>query len=153
MQDPRTFFLKRKHGIKFPSIRPLALAVATDHFLKNEFDKYRDLQLSNHWLFEKYKLDVVPYQHSELTAWRDNFKGIRYIDKASNLKVFGAIVDIWKNSNSEELHIVDYKSTSKKVPPILRLAGGLLTKGKWKFINGYSKKMIFTFQILAIFSM
>ena len=43
---PRSFALKRKYGVKLPSIPPLTLAVATDHLLKNEFDKLRKVQSS-----------------------------------------------------------------------------------------------------------
>jgi len=54
---PRTFVLKRKYGVKFPSISPLTLAVATDHLLKNAFDKLREAQSSEHWLFKRYGLE------------------------------------------------------------------------------------------------
>jgi hypothetical protein len=54
---PRTFILKRKYGVKFPSISPLTLAVATDHLLKNAFDKLREAQSSEHWLFKRYGLE------------------------------------------------------------------------------------------------
>ena len=36
------------------------------------------------------------------------------IHKESNLKVGGGLDDVWLNKNTEELHIVDYKSTSQK---------------------------------------
>ena len=37
-----------------------------------------------------------------------------FIHEASNLKVGGGLDDVWFNKDTEELHIVDYKSTSQK---------------------------------------
>ena len=128
LRDPRTFVLQRKYGIKPSSFAPLTLAIATDHLLKNEFDRYRERQSSNHPIFQKFGLEVVPYQHPEIETWRQNFKGIRYLDEASNLEVFGAIDDAWEDLNSRELYIVDYKSTSKKGDPDIETGWGLSYK-------------------------
>ena len=121
---PRTFVLQRKFGVKPPSMVPLTLAVATDHLLKNEFDGYREKQSSEHPIFKKFGLDVVPYEHPEMDAWRNNFKGIRYLDEATNFEVFGAIDDVWEDNNSKELYLVDYKSTSKKGDPDIETGWG-----------------------------
>jgi len=124
LRDPRTFVLQRKHGLKPPSMVPLTLAVATDHLLKNEFDGYRERQSSEHPIFNKYGLQVVPHQHTEIEDWRNNFKGIRYLDEVTNLEVFGAVDDVWEDINSKELYIVDYKSTSKKGDPDIETGWG-----------------------------
>jgi hypothetical protein len=59
------------------------------------------------------KLDgVVPYSHKDLNKWRDTFKGIRALHKATNLEVFGGVDDIWVNKD-DELIVVDYKATAK----------------------------------------
>ena len=117
LRDPRTFVLKRKYGVKLPFFPPLTLAIATDHLLKNEFDKYRKQKSCEHWIFKKHNLEVIPYHHQLLETWRNNFKGIRYLDETSNLEIFGAVDDIWEDINSKELYIVDYKSTSKREDP------------------------------------
>ncbi len=124
LRCPRTFVLQRKYGVKPPSFAPLTLAIATDHLLKNEFDRYRERQSGDHPIFEKYGLRVVPYQHPEIEDWRVNFKGIRYLDEATNLEVFGAIDDAWEDINSKELYIVDYKSTSKQGDPDIETGWG-----------------------------
>ena len=124
IRDPRTFVLQRKYGVKPPSFAPLTLAIATDHLLKNEFDGYRDKQSSEHPIFHKYGLEVIPYQHSEIEDWRNNFKGVRYLDEATNFEVFGAIDDVWEDLNSKELYIVDYKSTSKQGDPDIETGWG-----------------------------
>ncbi|HAA67456.1 MAG TPA: hypothetical protein DCE10_11455, partial [Acidimicrobiaceae bacterium] len=97
LRDPRTFVLQRKYGLKPPSMVPLTLAVATDHLLKNEFDGYREKQSSEHPVFKKYGLEVIPYQHAKIEDWRNNFKGIRYLDEVTNLEVFGAVDDVWED--------------------------------------------------------
>ena len=33
-----------------------------------------------------------------------------------NLKIGGGLDDVWQNTETKELHIVDYKSTSQKSP-------------------------------------
>jgi len=117
--------------LSLPRLLRLLLPSATDHLLKNEFDGYRDKQSSEHPVFKKFGLDVIPYQHSEIETWRSNFKGIRYLDEASNLEVFGAKDDVWVDINSKELYLVDYKSTSKKGDPDI--------KSGWGF--GYKRQM------------
>ena len=128
LRDPRPFVLKRKFGVKFPSIPPFTLAIATYHLLKNEFNNCRDNQSSEHWIFKKYNLAVVPYKHPEIEIWRNNFKGIRYTDEASNLQIFGAIDDVWQDLISKQLYIVDYKSTSKKDNPTIESGWGATYK-------------------------
>ncbi|MBL95809.1 MAG: hypothetical protein CFH06_00937 [Alphaproteobacteria bacterium MarineAlpha3_Bin5] len=110
----RSFVLKRKYGVKPPGMPPLTLAIATDHLLNNEFDRIRCEGSSDHWIFRKFGLEVVPYQHDELDVWRSNFKGIRFFHEPTNMVIYGTIDDIWRNINSGELYLVDYKSTSKK---------------------------------------
>ena len=131
LRCPRTFILHRKFGLKPPSMVPLTLAVATDHLLKNEFDGYREKQSSEHPIFKKFNLEVIPYQHPEIEDWRNNFKGIRYLDEATNLEVFGAVDDVWEDINSKELYIVDYKSTSKQGDPDIESGWG----------SGYKRQM------------
>ena len=124
LRCPRAFVLQRKYGVKPPAMVPLTLAVATDHLLKNEFDGYREKQSSDHSIFRKFGLKVVPYQHPDIEMWRNNFKGVRILHEATNLEVFGAGDDVWEDVNSKELYIVDYKSTSKKGDPDIETGWG-----------------------------
>ena len=143
LRCPRSFVLKWKYVVPPPGVPPLTLALATDHWLKNEFDRVRREGSSDHWIFRKFGLDVVPYQHDELDAWRSNFKGIRYFHEPTNMVVYGAIDDIWKDINSGELYLVDYKSTSKKENPDIESGWGLHYKKQMKIYqwlfkqNGY----------------
>ncbi|MBM09499.1 MAG: hypothetical protein CMF69_07990 [Magnetovibrio sp.] len=140
LRCPRTFVLHRKYGVKPPSMAPLTLAIATDHLLKNEFDVYREKQSSEHPIFRKYDLKVVPYQHTEIETWRQNFKGIRYLDEGTNLEVFGAVDDVWEDINSKELYIVDYKSTSKQGDPNIETGWGLSYKKQMEIYQWLFRK-------------
>src|SRR3972149_5082695 len=49
----------------------------------------------------------------ELEAWRNNCRGVRTTHAGTNLELFGAIDDLWRDLDSGELMVVDYKATSK----------------------------------------
>lgn len=108
---PRCFYYDRKLGVGRPPGYPFALNSAVDHLLKLEFDIHR-YKGTNHPLIKKYGVDAKPTKHKDLDKWRHNFTGIRYFHQPTNLIIFGAIDDLWKNSKNEYI-IVDYKSTAK----------------------------------------
>lgn len=107
---PRTFYLDRRLGISPPTGPAFTLNSAVDALLKKEFDHYRETQ-KPHPLMEQYRIDAVPFQHGDMDVWRNNFKGVQYLHKPTNLLIFGAVDDLWLNKKGE-LHVVDYKSTS-----------------------------------------
>jgi ATP-dependent exoDNAse (exonuclease V) beta subunit len=90
---------------------PFNLNSAVDTLLKKEFDIHR-ANKSRHPLMETYGIDAVPFEHSELDTWRENFKGVRFHHEPTNFVVTGAVDDVWINK-AEELIVVDYKATSK----------------------------------------
>ena len=83
-----------------------------DHLLKKEFDIHRG-KGEKHPLLEKYGVDARPVSHEELNKWRENFKGVQYLEPKTGLLVTGAIDDLWINSKGEYI-VVDYKATSKE---------------------------------------
>lgn len=107
---PRCFYLDRKCGTKQPPSYPYTLNNAIDALLKAEFDKYR-AEGQRPPLLVKHEIDAIPFQHSSLNEWRNNFKGITYFHESSNLIISGAMDDIWIAPNGE-LIVVDYKATS-----------------------------------------
>ena len=108
------FYLDCRLGVGRPPGFPFALNSAVDALLKKEFDIHRAKKRA-HPLMSAYGLkDTVPYEHEDLDLWRSNFKGIRFVYKPSNLLVTGAIDDVWVDTKTGELSIVDYKSTSKE---------------------------------------
>ena len=118
LKCPRCFYLHRRQGLKPLSRIPLTLAVATDALLKNEFDAIRGSEAS-HPVWDENGLSVRAFSHPDLETWRSNFKGLRVTHAATGATIYGAIDDLWQHRESGDLHIVDYKSTSKKETPDL----------------------------------
>jgi len=112
MNCPRCFYIDRVLGLGRPSMPGFSLNSAVDELLKKEFDLLRQTG-QTHELMKQYNIDAVPFQHQNMDKWRENFIGINYVHKPTNLEIFGAVDDVWINKN-EELLIVDYKSTSTK---------------------------------------
>jgi len=113
LECPRCFYLDRRLGLDRPSLPGFSLNDAVDHLLKNEFDILRK-DGKKHDLMEKYGIDAIPFQHPELVEWRDDnkrFVGACFLHQPTNLEICGIIDDLWINSR-QEIHIVDYKSTS-----------------------------------------
>ena len=109
---PRCFYLDRVLGIAQPPGFPFSLNSAVDKLLKKEFDIHR-ANHTTHPLMKAYGLEAIPFEHPKMDEWRENFKGITYLDPETNLLITGAVDDVWINSKNE-LIIVDYKSTSKE---------------------------------------
>jgi len=107
----RCFYLDRRLGVARPPGFPFNLNSAVDTLLKKEFDIHRAGK-SPHPLMKNYSIDAKPFAHKDIEIWRDNFAGVQFLDSTNNFLVTGAIDDVWENS-SGELHVVDYKSTSK----------------------------------------
>lgn len=108
---PHCFYLDRRLGVARPPGFPFALNSAVDHLLKLEFDVHR-INGTKHPLIEKYGVNARPVAHEDLDRWRTNFTGIQHLHEPTNLLIFGAIDDLWINSQDEYV-VVDYKSTSK----------------------------------------
>lgn len=109
---PKCFYLDRVLGIAQPPGFPFSLNSAVDKLLKKEFDIHRTNHTA-HPLMKAYGLEAIPFEHPKMDEWRENFKGITYLEPATNLLITGAVDDVWINSKNE-LIIVDYKSTSKE---------------------------------------
>ncbi len=113
LQCSRCFYLDRKIGLGRPSMPGFSLNSAVDALLKNEFDLLRKSG-EKHELMIKYDIDAVPFNHPNLSSWRDDYhkyKGVSVVHEPTNLEISGIIDDLWVNKN-KELIVVDYKSTS-----------------------------------------
>jgi hypothetical protein len=108
----RCFYLDRRLGIGRPSGPPFNLNSAVDALLKREFDDYRR-KSAPHPLMAEAGINAVPHAHPELETWRSNFKGVRTLHERTNLELFGAIDDLWRDLDSGELIVADYKATAK----------------------------------------
>ena len=109
---PRCFYLDRRLGVGRPAGFPFNLNSAVDALLKREFDDYR-ARGKTHPLMAEAGINAVPHAHPELDTWRSNFKGVRVLHERTNLELFGAIDDLWRDLGSGELIVADYKATSK----------------------------------------
>ncbi len=111
IECPHCFYVDRVLGTGRPPGYPFALNSAVDKLLKQEFDIHR-ANGEPHPLIEKYGVDAKPVAHENLDNWRENFVGVQHLHESTNLLIFGAIDDLWQNSNNQYI-VVDYKSTSK----------------------------------------
>ena len=107
----RCFFLEQKHKVRLQSL-PFTLNNAVDNLCKNEFDFYRRKQ-QPHPIFIENNIDAVPFNHPNMDDWRNNRKGINYVDLINKFNFYGAVDDVWIKPNGE-LIISDVKATSKK---------------------------------------
>tara|TARA_Y100001970_G_C14146307_1_gene810022 strand:+ start:722 stop:1513 length:792 start_codon:yes stop_codon:yes gene_type:complete len=112
MNCTRCFYVDRVDGVSIPGGPPFTLNSAVDNLLKNEFDAYRE-RSEAHPIMLEYGIDAVPVKHELLDRWRMNFTGVETTLEEYNLTIFGAIDDLWINSNGEYI-VVDYKATAKK---------------------------------------
>lgn len=114
LECPQCFYLDRKLGVSRPDMPGWSLNSAVDTLLKNEFDGFRD-QKKPHTLMSYYKIDAIPFWHPDLHIWRDDVNrkvGASVLHKKTNLNICGIVDDVWKSNKSENIHMVDYKSTS-----------------------------------------
>lgn len=133
LECPQCFYLDRRVGISRPDMPGWSLNSAVDVLLKNEFDVFRD-QKKPHHLMTAYNLDTIPFWHPELHIWRDDVNkkvGASFVHDKTNLCITGMIDDVWINTKTQQLHIVDYKSTSA--------FGDVSLDGEYK--EGYKRQM------------
>ncbi len=133
LECPQCFWLDRKLGISRPDMPGWSLNSAVDTLLKNEFDSLREKK-EPHRLMLFHRIDAIPFSHPNFHIWRDDHNkkiGASFLHKKTQLNVCGIIDDIWQNTKNQQLHIVDYKSTSTDYP--ISLAG--------KYKDGYKKQM------------
>ena len=136
---PACFYLTQVKGIKFPSIPGFNINEATDILLKRDFDKYRGAKTTHDFLINLGMAHLIPFEHPDFELWTQSMHfgaqgRMHFIHEASNLKVGGGLDDVWLNTKTEELHIVDYKSTSQKTEGM-----EITLKDKWK--AAYKRQM------------
>ena len=73
-------------------------------------------------IFENY-LKTLP-KDDDLNKWRNNFQGISYYDEKLDLKFYGAVDDVWQNTQNGKLVVADYKSqaNTKELEPVSYLS-------------------------------
>jgi len=118
---PACFHLQQVEGIKFPSIPGFNINEATDILLKRDFDRCRDAQQTHPFLEATGYGRMIPFKHEDFELWTQSLHfgapgRLHTIHEPTHLKIGGGLDDVWLNSDTGQLHIVDYKSTSQKSP-------------------------------------
>ena len=95
---------KRPNGI-FPS-----LPSGIDCLLKKYFDKFRVAGKCPPEIESTLGSEINLFDNLNLIdEWRNNFKGIRFIDKEGNI-LSGAVDDLLLNDKTKKLIVIDYKT-------------------------------------------
>ena len=112
LECPRCFWLDLHHKIKRPPGYPYTLSAAVDYLVKREFDKFRaDGTLPE--VLIRADINAKLYPGPELATWRNNFKGISFMDEDLQAMIYGAVDDILEFPDGS-LAVVDYKSSGSK---------------------------------------
>jgi CRISPR/Cas system-associated exonuclease Cas4 (RecB family) len=115
VECPKCFYLDRRLGVSRPQGFPFNLNSAVDLLLKKEFDKHR-LEKTTHKYMSDNDIKAIPFSHTEMDTWRENFVGAQVSDEINNFLITGAIDDLWiytEGEDKDKIIIVDYKATSK----------------------------------------
>ena len=107
----RCFYLNKVGNIKNIGMPAFSLNSAHDELMKKELDIYRE-KAKAHPYMDNLGRNLIPFQHENMEEWRNNRKGITYHHKKTNLIITGSVDDVWIDTDSNELVIVEYKSTS-----------------------------------------
>lgn len=133
LECPRCFWLEVNKGIKRPAVAPYTINSAIDILLKKEFDFYRQ-KSKPHPIMEKFNIDAIPFNHENISSWRNTFSGIQFYHEPTDLLIFGGIDDIWVNKNNE-LFIVDYKATGANQHKIYESYKRQMEIYQWLFLR------------------
>ena len=137
---PACFWLDRVKGVKFPGMPPFLLNSATDTLLKKDFNKYRDLQKPHPFMERNGLGHLVPFQHEDFETWTKSLQlGLKTYHEKSNLIIGGGLDDVWHDPKTNELFIVDYKSTAGKRTEDKSKLEPIHLRGRYK--EGYKRQM------------
>ena len=88
---------------------------------------------------------LVPFAHEDLERWINalhfgaSLNHFNTIHEETNILFGGGIDDVWRNVETNELHIVDYKSTSQGVMSPKKEPKEINLEGRWK--QGYKRQI------------
>tara|TARA_B100001758_G_C18323458_1_gene564548 strand:- start:78 stop:830 length:753 start_codon:yes stop_codon:yes gene_type:complete len=107
----RCFYLNKVGNIINIGMPGFSLNSAHDELMKKELDIYRE-KAEAHPYMESLERNLIPFQHENMEDWRNNRKGITYHHEKTDLVITGSVDDVWIDTDTKELIIVEYKSTS-----------------------------------------
>ncbi len=105
---PRCFWMQIVKKVSRPDGPFPSLPAGIDRLLKVHFDRFRD----NNELppeLKKHNIDAELFHDKELlSVWRNNLKGIEYLNKRHNILLRGAVDNILQKNG--KLIVLDYKT-------------------------------------------
>ena len=112
------FWLEKLCGVKPPEIPSFTLNTTTDILLKRDADAVRGKASLPLW--EANGLGhLIPFEHEHLDNWTNsmafgqNETFFNFDHPESNIRFGGGLDDVFLNTETGQLHIVDYKSTAQ----------------------------------------
>ena len=112
------FWLEQIHKVKPPEMPAFTLNTTTDILLKRNSDIVRGK--SSLPLWENAGLGhMIPFDHDDLEKWTNslhfglNDSYFNAVHNDTNIKLGGGIDDVFLNTQTDQIHIVDYKSQAQ----------------------------------------
>ena len=112
------FWLHQVKGVKSPDIPSFTINTTTDILLKRDADAVRGK--SSLPLWESNGLGhMIPFEHEHLENWTNSLNYgkddtfFNVIHEESNIKIGGGLDDVFLNTETGQIHVVDYKSTAQ----------------------------------------
>jgi hypothetical protein len=112
------FWLEQIHKVKPPKIPDYTINTTTDILLKRDSDSVRGKSTLPIWKEAGLEY-MIPYDHEDLDKWTNslhyglNDSYFNTIHKKTNIKFGGGIDDVFLNTKTNQIHIVDYKSQAQ----------------------------------------
>ena len=112
------FWLQQLRGVKPPEIPSFTINTTTDILLKRDADTVRGRSTLPIW--DSVGLGhMVPFEHEHLENWANSLQfGLNdmyfnTVHEETNIKFGGGLDDVFLNTKTGQIHIVDYKSQAQ----------------------------------------
>ena len=112
------FWLHQIHKVPPPEIPSFTINSTTDILLKRDADTVRGKSALPLW--EQAGLEhIIPYEHEHLNNWTNslhyglNDSYFNTVHKKTNIKFGGGLDDVYLNTETDQIHIIDYKSQAQ----------------------------------------
>ena len=112
------FWLEQVKGVKPPKMPGFTINTTTDVLLKRDADQVRGKATLPLW--EAHGLGhLIPFEHEDLENWTNSMqfgKGdemFSFVHEPTNIRIGGGLDDVFQNTQTGQLHIVDYKSEAQ----------------------------------------
>ena len=111
------FWLEKVKGVKTPPLPGFNLNTNTDTLLKKDFDAVRG-NGPNALMASVGLGHLRPFAHDHIEHWMDSLhfgaaNRFHYDEPTTNIRFGGGVDDVWEDTRTGQLHIVDYKSTAQ----------------------------------------